>query len=107
MIAWLRKWGKRCAGRRHVSPAGFFRRAVILLVVFLVLHFAGLRDYTSVICGSSPSGGSADKFTAVLGCGYAVIYMMTVMAVPILLLACLIFCALSARRKPTFPLDGE
>lgn len=67
---------------RFFSAAGFFYRAVLIVIVFGLLHLAGLREYTSFITGTS-SGNVAD----ILGMAYFLFYSLSVFVTPILVIA--------------------
>lgn len=75
------------------SPVGFFRRALILLVLYFLCHVAGLREFTSIVSGSSPSGGRADAVAGALGAVYVVAYLIVVFIVPVLVIASGLFWA--------------
>jgi len=69
------------------SPRGFLLRAAIIGVVFLALHLAGLRDYTSVLNGTAGSAAAGWKISVVLGVSYLIFYLAFVLVVPMLILA--------------------
>ena len=69
------------------TAKGLAIRAAIIGVVFLLCHAAGLREYTTVLSGTSPTGNAADKFSLALAVLYALSYFGLVLVVPILLLA--------------------
>jgi hypothetical protein len=56
-------------------------------VLFLIAHLAGLREFTSVLNGTVGSTGVAPDTAALLGLGYIGLYLMFVLAVPVLVLA--------------------
>jgi hypothetical protein len=85
-----KNWNRFLSGKLF-SPAGFLFRAVILAVIFLIMELLGLRTYTSVLSGASPSGMVGDKISAVLGWLYIIFYFGFVVLTPILLLASLMF----------------
>jgi hypothetical protein len=70
-----------------LSPRGLLLRAAIVALVFAVAHAAGLRAYTSILSGTSPTGNPADGGAALLGCVYVFLYFAFVIAVPIALIA--------------------
>ena len=70
-----------------LSPRGFLLCAAAFALAFLASHAAGLRDYTSVVCGQVPTGDPADLWSIHLGMAYVVFYCATVVLVPILVLA--------------------
>lgn len=72
------------------SPRYFLEWAVMLAVLFLVVHLAGLRNFTSVLNGTIGSTSLDWNTAAFLGTGYVLVYLAFVLGVPILLLAALI-----------------
>jgi len=80
------------------SPQGFLARAALIVFVFLLCHLVGLREHTSIICGTSPSGDTADRWSAALGVLYALFWFAFVLGVPILVLAAGVFAALLKLR---------
>lgn len=69
------------------SPKDFLRRAVVLLLVFLAVHLAGLREFTSILNGTMASVELGRGMSAFLGLVYVFAYLGVVLVVPILLLA--------------------
>ena len=69
------------------SPTGLLFRAALVTGVFLVFHLAGWREYTSILCGTSPTGNLADRHIQFLGGLYVLFYFATIILVPILVLA--------------------
>jgi len=70
-----------------LSPRGLVLRAAIVALVFALAHAAGLRAYTSILSGTSPTGNAADGWAALLGCIYVLLYFAFILAVPIALIA--------------------
>ena len=85
---------------RLFSPGGFLLRAAVLTALFLAAHLAGLREYTSIICGTSPTGRQADVAAVTLGAAYGVLYFLFVLAVPALVIGAAIFLALALAMRP-------
>ncbi len=82
------QWRRMLYPTRLFSPGGLIIRAAILTAVFLLLHASGLREYTCIFSGTSPTGGGPpDLFTATLGATYAVLYLLVVVVVPIMTMA--------------------
>ncbi|HPS02834.1 MAG TPA: hypothetical protein PLA90_14945 [Candidatus Sumerlaeota bacterium] len=79
------------------SPLGFLIRALAIASVCGLLNLWGLRDYTSVVCGTSPSGNLADKTSILLGMFYAVVYFASYVGAPLFLLAAGILALLERR----------
>ena len=64
--------------------------AVLLTVMFLIAHVAGLREFTSILNGTIGSTNMDWQTASWLGIGYVLIYLAVVLVVPTLLLAALI-----------------
>ena len=75
------------SGAPFCSPRGFFDRAVMLLILFALCHFAGLREYTCVISGTSPTGDPADIAANILGLAYFATYALALLLAPVFLIA--------------------
>ena len=69
------------------SPKDFLRRAVVVAIIFLALHIAGLREYTSILNGTATSPELGRGMSAFLGLAYVFAYLGLVLLVPILVLA--------------------
>jgi hypothetical protein len=70
-----------------LSPRGLMIRAALVALAFGLAHAAGLRAYTSILSGTSPTGNPADGWAVLLGCVYVFLYFAFVLAVPIALIA--------------------
>jgi hypothetical protein len=70
-----------------LSPTGLLLRAGLLALVYLALHLAGWREYTSILCGTSPTGNLADRHAALCGLIYVLLHFTVVVGCPILVLA--------------------
>jgi hypothetical protein len=89
--------------RRLFSPAGLLHLAALLALGFGALHGFGLRDYTSVLSGTSPGGGGISAGDALLCVLYVAGYFAALLGVPILTLAGvlnLLFTWFLARGRP-------
>lgn len=75
------------------SPRGLLIRAAIISVVYLLARLAGLREYTTIISGTSPTGDVSDWWSAGLGVLYVTLYLAFVLAVPVLLIAAALLTA--------------
>ena len=73
-----------------LSPKDLVLRAMVLGALFAIAHFAGLREYTSFLCGTSPSPEASWERTAFGGTIYLLLYFGLVLFVPVLLLAALL-----------------
>jgi hypothetical protein len=77
-----------------LSPHGLVSRALLITVTFLILHLAGLRDYTTIISGTSPTGNLRDYCAVALGVLYAFMYVVVTMLAPVLIIAAVILAGL-------------
>jgi hypothetical protein len=73
--------------REILTPKGLALRGIVLTALFLAAHLAGLRSFTSILCGMSSSAGGTASVTAFLGSVYVVLYLAAVSVAPILLIA--------------------
>ena len=89
-----RNWLSRLLGGPLFSPKGLLVRAGLIALFFLLCHAAGLREYTSIVSGTSPTGDVGDIFSVALAGLYLVAYVAAVLVAPIMLLASAIFTAL-------------
>jgi hypothetical protein len=69
------------------SPRGLLLMAGVLAAGFLVLHACGLREYTTLLTGTAPAGGTLSRPTAVLALFYILAHLATVLVAPVLALA--------------------
>jgi hypothetical protein len=69
------------------SPHGLVARAAIITLIFCIAHLAGLREYTTIISGTSPTGDVRDFWAIFLGAGYTMLYLAFSLVVPALLIA--------------------
>jgi len=69
------------------SPAGFVQRALVIGVVFLLVHLAGLREYTSILNGTVGPDSAGWAGSAFLGMTYIIVYLAFVILAPMLILA--------------------
>ena len=69
------------------SPAGFLQRAVVISAVYLIVHLAGLREYTSVLNGTTGPESAGWGLSAFFGVTYVIVYLAFVILVPMLVLA--------------------
>jgi hypothetical protein len=87
-----------------LSPKDFVRRAVLIGGVFALARLAGLREFTSILNGTTGSVELSWGLSAVLGVTYIVVYLAFVILVPTLVIAAAISAAwqrlaLFRRRK--------
>ncbi len=87
------------------SPKDFVRRAVVITVISAALHFAGLREFTSILNGTVGSIALGWRMSAFLGLAYIFAYLAFVLLVPVLLLAAGLLAAWNSlsQTKPFHP----
>ncbi len=82
--------GRRWLDAELFSPKDFVRHAVLISLVFGILHLCGLREFTSILNGTAGSMALSWETSAVLGVIYIFFYLALVLLVPALLLAALL-----------------
>ncbi|MFH0878878.1 MAG: hypothetical protein V2A34_04125 [Lentisphaerota bacterium] len=80
-----------------LSPEGLISRAILLAVVFMLLNMAGLRDYTSYLCGTFNTPGVMSRWSVFLGAIYMLGYLGAVVVAPILLMAAMLYAWITRR----------
>lgn len=80
-------WWRAAVRARLLSPGGFLVRAAMLVLIFLVLHALGLRKYTTVVTGTSPTGSPVDAPSVMIALFYVVSHLGAVVVAPALALA--------------------
>lgn len=75
------------SGAPFFSPRGFLERALMLFLLFAVCHLAGLREYTCIISGTSPTGDPADTAASMLGIAYFATYSLALLVAPVFAIA--------------------
>lgn len=75
------------------SPRGFAIVAVTIIILFAIMHICGLREYTSILSSTSPSGNADDGIAFMLAGLYLFLYFSFVLFVPILIIALPFFIA--------------
>ena len=81
----LRSRRTKCGPR--LSPGYLVEWAVFLSIVFVLAHIAGLREFTSVLSGTTGSSIADWELSAFLGVVYIALYLVFVVVVPVLILA--------------------
>lgn len=76
-----------------LSPKDLLQRACAICLIFLLLHLAGLREYTSILNGTIGSLALGWKLSAFLAVLYIVAWLAFVVLVPVMILAALILLA--------------
>src|SRR5262249_52864852 len=78
---------RRIRGFTFCSPRSFVCCAAVFAGLFLILHLAGWRAKTSVLCGMLPTERSAQIIDGFEALAYTLVYLLAVIASPILLIA--------------------
>lgn len=76
-----------------LSPKDLLQRAAAIVVVFLLLHLAGLREFTSVLNGTVGSIALGWRLSSALAAIYIISYLGTVVLAPIMILAAVLLMA--------------
>jgi hypothetical protein len=71
---------------KFFSPKDFVRRAFIVALLFFLAHLFGLKEFTSVLNGTTGSIALSWTTSALLGLTYVLLYLGFVLLVPIFLL---------------------
>ena len=79
---------------KWMSPGSFILCAITFAAVYVVLHLAGLRSHTSVLCGTFAAKRGEQVLDSFFATIYILFYMATVIVAPILVIAAGIFQAL-------------
>lgn len=82
-----RDWFERLTGAAFFSPKDFVRHAVLIVLLFGVVHVCGLREYTAMISGTMASPGLGSETCTLLAIVYIAFYFGAVVLAPILLIA--------------------
>ena len=72
------------------SPRGFVQWAAVFAAMFLLAHAAGLREFTSILNGTSGSTAISWNTAAFLGVVYVLLYLGFVLIAPTLILAAIL-----------------
>jgi hypothetical protein len=84
------------------SPKDFVRRAIFLSIAFLIVHLAGLKDFTTILNGTMGSVGLGWGMSAFLGLLYVCAWLGFVVLAPILLLAAALLAVWNRIMKMRF-----
>jgi phosphotransferase system glucose/maltose/N-acetylglucosamine-specific IIC component len=99
MLSRLRFYGSLLWHADFLSPKDFVRRAIFLGVAFLIVHLAGLKDFTTILNGTMGSIQLGWGMSAFLGLLYICAWLGFVVLAPILLLAAVLL-AIWNRVRP-------
>ena len=69
------------------TPAGLLARSVVLWLLFLTAHAAGLRRCTSILSGTVPEGSIPLGQATILGTAYIVLYLGAMVVAPVMAVA--------------------
>ncbi|HEY3322840.1 MAG TPA: hypothetical protein VGP72_20465 [Planctomycetota bacterium] len=73
------------------SPQGMLLRALLLVFIFVLCHFLGWREYTTILCGISLSGNPGDAWASLKGVLYLLSWFGFILAAPILVISAGVF----------------
>ncbi len=80
----------RIRGILSKLSSSFLARAGLILLVYLVLHAAGFREYTGVLSGTLSQEGISVERAILFAIIYLAVYMAAVLLAPILAIAAMI-----------------
>jgi hypothetical protein len=70
-----------------LSSKDLVRRAAMLVALYVIANLAGLREFTSVLCGTMDSMVLGWRMSAFLGLLYVFVYLGFILVAPMLLIA--------------------
>jgi hypothetical protein len=82
-----------------MSPRDMVQRAAAISGLFLLVHLAGLRQFTSVLNGTIGSLALGWDLSTFLAAVYIMVYLTFVILVPVLILAAIILTACQRFQK--------
>jgi len=82
-----------------LSPKDLVRRALVLVILYIILHLAGLRELVSILNGTVGSLRLGWEMSVFLGLLYIVAYLAFVLLVPSMLMAAGLLSLWSRIRK--------
>lgn len=87
-------------GRGLLSAKGFFLVACLLLLLFALHEWIGLRDFVSILSGTAPFDRPLRQPDLLAGISYTLSYFGAVLLAPIFLLASLLLGLFDLLSKP-------
>lgn len=93
----------RMCSANFLSPKDFVRHAVLILVLFGIVHLAGLREYTTIVTGTTGSLTVGRETAALFGVGYLLLYMAAMVLAPMLLIAAGLLAGWNKFKSRTSP----
>jgi len=96
---------RRVRALQWISPGSFALCGITFVGVYAILHLLGLREYTSILCGTLPADRTEQVIVGFGGVSYTIFHMLAVLAAPILVIAAGLFAAAQTRllREPRDP----
>ena len=85
----IRQWWRA----DFLSPKDLVKRALMIGVAFAIAHLMGLREFTSVLNGTTGSVDMSWQASAFRGLIYICLYLALILLVPTLLLAAVMIAA--------------
>jgi hypothetical protein len=82
-----------------LSPRDMLQRAAAISGLFLLVHLAGFREFTSILNGTIGSLALGWKLSAFLAAIYIMLYLAFVILVPVLVLAAVILLVWQRLRQ--------
>ncbi|MCK5706566.1 MAG: hypothetical protein KAI43_02845 [Candidatus Aureabacteria bacterium] len=79
----MKRWNRTSA---FFSSKGMLLRAILGSIVFFIIHFLGWREYTTILCGSAPTGEALSTFGIFKMVTYVSSYLWFWVMAPILIL---------------------
>jgi hypothetical protein len=101
LAAWRRRWSAK-PRFRIISPETLAVCGVMIVLFYLVLHFSGLRENTSLLSGTLPGEGPQDESALFWGVAYVLAYFAYAIVAPVLLIGAAVFAGIEAvlTRRP-------
>jgi len=82
-----------------LTPEWYISRSVIIIILYLFFHFLGLREYTSIICGTSPADYMSRIFPVTMGIMYGMTYFAFVTLSPIFFISAILLFVFQKVKK--------
>jgi hypothetical protein len=82
-----RQPARHWSSAEFLSAKDFVRHGVLILLVFAVIHLFGLREYTSVLNGTTGAVDMNPDDAALLGIIYVLFYLAAILLAPIFFIA--------------------
>jgi hypothetical protein len=91
----VKKFFARLVSANHIwTPKGLVTRALVGVIAYFIFSLLGLRQYTTILSGTSPSGHGISSIDIMLMGIYVFSYLYATIAAPALCIAAgLLYCA--------------